>query len=31
MDGWQQKSFDIAYKEKVETGTSPIKKQKLQD
>jgi hypothetical protein len=31
MDGWQQKSFDKAYKEKVETGTSPIKKQKLQD
>ena len=27
MDGWQRK----AYKEKVETGTSPLKKQKLQD
>ena len=31
MDGWQRKAFDKAYKEKVETGTSPLKKQKLQD
>jgi len=31
MDGWQLKSFDKAYKQKVETGLSPIKKQKLQD
>ena len=25
MDGWQRKAFDKAYKEKVETGTSPLK------
>ena len=31
MDRWQRKAFDKAYKEKVETGTSPLKKQKLQD
>ena len=31
MDGWQRKAFDKAYKEKAETGTSPLKKQKLQD
>jgi len=31
MDGWQLKSFDKAYKQKAETGLSPIKKQKLQD
>ena len=31
MDGWQRKAFDKAYKEKVDTGTSPLKKQKLQD
>ena len=31
MDGWQRKACDIAYKEKVETGTSAIKKQKLED
>ena len=31
MDGWQRKAFDKAYKEKVETGSSPLKKQKLQD
>ena len=31
MSGWQLEAFDKAYKEKVETGTSPIKKQKLQD
>ena len=30
MDGWQRKAFDKAYKEKVETGTSPLKKQKFQ-
>ena len=31
MDGWQLKSFDKAYKQKIETGLSPIKEQKLQD
>ena len=31
MSGWQLEAFNKAYKEKVETGTSPIKKQKLQD
>ena len=31
MDGWQLESFDKAYKQKVETGLSPIKEQKLQD
>ena len=31
MDGWQRKAFDKAYNEKVDTGTSPLKKQKLQD
>ena len=31
MDGWQRKAFDKAYKEKMETGSSPLKKQKLQD
>ena len=31
MDGWQLESFDKAYKQKIETGLSPIKEQKLQD
>ena len=31
MDVSQRKAFDKAYKEKVETGSSPLKKQKLQD
>ena len=29
MDGWQLKAFDKAYQQKVETGKSPIKEQKL--
>ena len=29
MDGWQLKAFDKAYKQKVDTGKSPIKEQKL--
>lgn len=29
MDGWQLKAFDKAYQQKVETGNSPIKEQKL--
>tara|TARA_B100000214_G_scaffold317152_1_gene250936 strand:+ start:1048 stop:1305 length:258 start_codon:yes stop_codon:yes gene_type:complete len=31
MSGWQLEAFDRAYKEIIETGTSPIKKQKLQN
>jgi len=31
MSGWQLKAFDKAYKEIIETGSSPIKKQKLQN
>ena len=31
MDGWQLESFDKAYKQKVETGLSPIKEQKIQN
>ena len=31
MDGWQLKAFDKAYQQKVETGKSPIKEQKLQN
>ena len=31
MSGWQLEAFDKAYKEIQETGTSPIKKQKLQN
>jgi hypothetical protein len=31
MDGWQLESFQKAYKQKIETGLSPIKKQKLQN
>jgi len=31
MSGWQLEVFDKAYKQKVETGLSPIKKQKLQN
>ena len=31
MDGWQLESFQKAYKQKKETGLSPIKKQKLQN
>ena len=31
MDGWQLEAFDKAYEQKVETGLSPIKKQKLQN
>ena len=30
MDGWQLETFDRAYKQKKETGLSPIKEQKLQ-
>jgi|TARA_X000000368_G_scaffold410045_1_gene392929 predicted Fe-S protein YdhL (DUF1289 family) len=30
MDGWQLEAFDRAYKQKKETGLSPIKEQKLQ-
>ena len=30
MSGWQLEAFDKAYKEILETGSSPIKKQKLQ-
>ena len=29
MDGWQLNAFDKAYQQKVETGKSPIKEQKL--
>ena len=29
MDGWQLKASDKAYQQKVETGKSPIKEQKL--
>ena len=29
MDGWQLKAFDKAYQQKVDTGKSPIKEQKL--
>ena len=31
MDGWQLEAFDNAYKQKIETGLSPIKEQKLQN
>jgi hypothetical protein len=31
MDGWQLEAFDKAYRQKIETGLSPIKKQKLQN
>ena len=31
MHSWQLEAFDKAYKEILETGTSPIKKQKLQN
>jgi hypothetical protein len=31
MDGWQLKAFDKAYQQKVDTGKSPIREQKLQD
>ena len=31
MDGWQLKAFDKAYQQKVETGKSPIREQKLQN
>ena len=31
MSGWQLEAFDKAYREIQETGTSPIKKQKLQN
>ena len=31
IDGWQLESFQKAYKQKIETGLSPIKKQKLQN
>ena len=31
MSGWQLKAFDKACKEIIETGSSPIKKQKLQN
>ena len=31
MSGWQLEAFDKAYKEIIETGSSPIKKQKLQN
>jgi len=30
MSGWQLEAFDKAYKEIIDTGSSPIKKQKLQ-
>ena len=30
MDGWQLEAFDRAYKQKKETGLSPIKERKLQ-
>ena len=31
MHSWQLEAFDKAYKEILETGTSPIKKQKLKN
>ena len=31
MSGWQLEAFDKAYKEIIETGSSPIKKQKLKN
>ena len=31
MSGWQLEAFDKAYKEILETGSSTIKKQKLQN